>query len=210
MADELRNLRRGSASLRERRHARPIQSTERNSPPQRARSPWVDPQARAGRSERARARRHRGRPVRRAPAACLGGPRRPRGVHVRLRLRLEGRRLGVGRVPALRRVPGLVVPYRRRGILHRAMTRRLLGALLIALMAVGSVVLWIGIPVGWLYLASQLVDSSQPAMGPYVLVIVGIPATMVVIGKLLATLDRVYARVVGAAPQARTPLPWHR
>jgi hypothetical protein len=90
------------------------------------------------------------------------------------------------------------------------MTRRLLGALLIALMAVGSVVLWIGIPVGWLYLASQLVDSSQPAMGPYALVIVGIPATMVVVGKLLAALDRLYGRVAGTAPPARVPLPWHR
>jgi hypothetical protein len=46
------------------------------------------------------------------------------------------------------------------------MTRRLAGALLILLMAIGSVLLWIGIPVGWLYLVSQLVDSSQPAMGP--------------------------------------------
>jgi hypothetical protein len=52
------------------------------------------------------------------------------------------------------------------------MTRRLLAALLIGLMAVGSVVLWIGVPVGWLYVASQLTESSQPAMGPYVLVLV--------------------------------------
>src|SRR3954447_20154212 len=90
------------------------------------------------------------------------------------------------------------------------MTRRLAGALIILLMAVGSVLLWIGIPVGWLYLVSRLVDSSQPAMGPYVLVIVGIPATMVVMGKLLAVLDRTYGRVTGTAPQARAPLPWHR
>src|SRR3954471_23132316 len=90
------------------------------------------------------------------------------------------------------------------------MPRRLLGALLIALMAVGSVLLWIGIPVGWLYLASQLVDSSEPTMGPYVLVMVGIPATMVLVGKLLAALDRVYGRVSGAAPQPRVQLPWHR
>jgi hypothetical protein len=41
-------------------------------------------------------------------------------------------------------------------------------------------------------------------------VIVGIPATMVVMGKLLAALDRLYGRVVGAAPQARVQLPWHR
>jgi hypothetical protein len=90
------------------------------------------------------------------------------------------------------------------------MPRRFLGALLILLMAVGSVLLWIGIPVGWLYLVSQLVDSSQPSMGPYVLVLVGIPATMIAMGKVLAILDRAYGRVTRAAPQARVPMPWHR
>ena len=61
--------------------------------------------------------------------------------------------------------------------------RRLLAALLIALMAIGSILLWLGIPVGWLYLVSRLVKSSQPSMGPYVLLIVGIPASMIVVGS---------------------------
>ena len=90
------------------------------------------------------------------------------------------------------------------------MTRRLAGALLIALMAVGSVLLWIGIPVGWLYLVSRLVDSSQPSMGPYVLVLVGIPATMIAMGKVLAILDRTYGRLTRSAPRSRGPLAWAR
>jgi hypothetical protein len=90
------------------------------------------------------------------------------------------------------------------------MPRRLLGALLIALMAAGSVLLWIGIPVGWLYLASRLTDSSQPSMGPYVLVLVGIPATMIATGKVLAVLDRAYGRVAGTAQRGRVQSPWHR
>jgi hypothetical protein len=90
------------------------------------------------------------------------------------------------------------------------MTRRIAGAFLILLMAVGSILLWIGIPVGWLYLVSQLVDSSQPSMGPYVLVLVGIPATMIAMGKVLAILDRTYGRVTRTAPQVRAQAPWHR
>jgi len=86
----------------------------------------------------------------------------------------------------------------------------LVGALLILAMAVGSVLLWIGIPVGWLYLVSQLVDSSEPSMGPYVLVLVGIPATMIVMGKLLAILDRAYGRVTRTQARVRAPAPWHR
>src|SRR3954449_7446440 len=90
------------------------------------------------------------------------------------------------------------------------MTRRLVGALLILAMAIGSVLLWMGIPVGWLYLVSQLVDSSEPSMGPYVLVLVGIPATMIAVGKVLAILDRTYGRVTRTAPQVRAQAPWHR
>ena len=38
---------------------------------------------------------------------------------------------------------------------------------LIALMAFGSVLMWIGVPVGLIYLASRLADSPTPSMGPY-------------------------------------------
>jgi hypothetical protein len=86
--------------------------------------------------------------------------------------------------------------------------RKLLGALLIALMAIGSILLWLGIPVGWLYLVSRLVNSSQPSMGPYVLLIVGIPASMIVVGKALSKLNRVYGEVTGTTPTMRVRSPW--
>lgn len=86
--------------------------------------------------------------------------------------------------------------------------RRLLAALLIALMAIGSIVLWLGIPVGWLYLVSRLVKSSQPSMGPYVLLIIGIPASMIVVGKALSKLNRVYGEVTGTTPTTRVRSPW--
>jgi hypothetical protein len=88
--------------------------------------------------------------------------------------------------------------------------RALLAALLIALMAIGSVVLWLGIPVGWVYLASRVAKSSQPSMGPYLLILVGIPASMVVVGKLLSRLNRTYGAVTGAAPAGRSRSAWMR
>ncbi len=88
--------------------------------------------------------------------------------------------------------------------------RRLIGILLIALMALGSILLWLGIPVGVLYAASRLVKSSQPSMGPYVMVLVGIPLLMIVVGKILSKLNRVYADVMGTARTDRVTLPWHR
>ena len=83
-------------------------------------------------------------------------------------------------------------------------------AFLILLMAIGSVILWVGIPIGWLYLASRLVDTSQPTLGPYILIIFGIPITMFVFGKLLFTLDRVFERVTGRASETDFRPPWLR
>jgi hypothetical protein len=83
-------------------------------------------------------------------------------------------------------------------------------AFLILLMAIGSVILWLGIPVGWLYLASQLVDTSQPTLGPYILIIFGIPITMFLFGKALFTLDRVFERVTGRGSETDFRPPWLR
>src|SRR5881227_2591605 len=79
---------------------------------------------------------------------------------------------------------------------------------LILLMAVGSVFLWIGIPVGWLYLASHMVNTSQPTLGPYVLVIFAIPISMVIVGKLLFKLDNVYSNLTGTSAEVEFRAPW--
>jgi hypothetical protein len=79
---------------------------------------------------------------------------------------------------------------------------------LILLMAAGSVFLWIGIPIGWIYLVSKMVDTSQPSLGPYVLLIVAIPVTMAIVGKLLFSLDHVYARVTGQDSEVQFRAPW--
>jgi hypothetical protein len=88
--------------------------------------------------------------------------------------------------------------------------RRVTAALLIVLMGIGSIILWLGVPLGWIYLVSILADSSQPSMGAYVLVLVGIPLTMVVVGKLLSRLNRVYGEITGTTPQVRVVMPWRR
>jgi hypothetical protein len=98
---------------------------------------------------------------------------------------------------------------RRRSVLRTAATMPA-AAFLIVLMAVGSVVLWLGIPIGWLFLASRLVNTSQPTLGPYVLIIFGIPITMFLFGKLLFKLDRVFERVTGRASETDFRPPWLR
>lgn len=83
-------------------------------------------------------------------------------------------------------------------------------AALIALMALGSVMLWIGIPLGWLWLGSQLqAGSGQASFGLYLGVLGGIVVSMVVLGKLLSRLNGAYGRLTGSET-VRVRLPWHR
>lgn len=88
--------------------------------------------------------------------------------------------------------------------------KRVVAIGLIVLMAVGSLTLWVGIPVGWLYVVSHLQKSTQPSMGPYLLVLVGIITSMIVMAKLLSRLNRTYARVTGTDGSARVQMPWLR
>jgi hypothetical protein len=69
---------------------------------------------------------------------------------------------------------------------------------LVALMALGSVVMWIGVPLALVYAASKLADTPKPSMGPYLLIIVGLPVGMAVVGKALGALNRAHIRITGA------------
>ena len=82
--------------------------------------------------------------------------------------------------------------------------------MLVLLMAVLSVVMWIGVPLGLIYVASQLADSSNPSAGPYLLVLVGLPIGMAIVGKCLGILDRAHARLTGRIDDSRRPATWMR
>jgi hypothetical protein len=81
---------------------------------------------------------------------------------------------------------------------------------IIALMSLGSLLLWIGIPVGWLWIGSKASSTSQASIGIFMLILGGIVVSMVVVGKLLARLNRLYSSVTGETATVRVRLPWHR
>jgi len=101
-------------------------------------------------------------------------------------------------------------PREARPSVLRTVLTRPVALLLILLMAVGSVFLWLVVPVGWLWIASHATDTSAPTLGPYLLVIFAIPVTMWVVGKLLFRTNRLYERVTGQDAEVRVQLPWHR
>jgi hypothetical protein len=81
---------------------------------------------------------------------------------------------------------------------------------LIVLMAIGSVAMWIAVPVFWIWLAGRMQEGSQPSLGPYLLILFGIPITMVAVAKLLSKLNAAYGRVTGAEPRVRMQMPWNK
>ncbi|HEY8865377.1 MAG TPA: hypothetical protein VIM22_00475 [Solirubrobacteraceae bacterium] len=90
----------------------------------------------------------------------------------------------------------------------KTMSRKAAAGALIALMSFASLMLWVGIPLGWLYIGSQLVSSSQPSMGPYVVVVVGIVASVVIDGIVIGRLNRRYQELTGGKGAVRIQLPW--
>jgi hypothetical protein len=81
---------------------------------------------------------------------------------------------------------------------------------LIALMAFGGLMLWLGDPAIWLWIASQMTSSQQGRMGPYMVVAAGILVSTVIVSLALGRLNRVYQSVSGHAPTVRVRLPWLR
>jgi hypothetical protein len=80
--------------------------------------------------------------------------------------------------------------------------------LLVVLMIIGGLFLWIGIPVIWLWIASQLTKSTQPSIGPYMLIAFGIPISMFAMARVLKRIDSVHSRATGRQLTVRVALPW--
>jgi hypothetical protein len=106
--------------------------------------------------------------------------------------------------------PGATAIYHSPDQVVRTVLGKPAALLLIILMAIGSIAMWVAVPVFWLWLGSKLSEGSQPSLGPYVLVLAGIPISMVVIGKLLSALNRAYAVVTGRRSKVRVTPPWRK
>jgi hypothetical protein len=81
---------------------------------------------------------------------------------------------------------------------------------LITLMILSALMLWLGNPVIWLWIGSQVTTSQQGSFGPYVLVAVGILASTIAVAIVIARLNRLYEQVSGEATTVRVRLPWLR
>jgi hypothetical protein len=80
----------------------------------------------------------------------------------------------------------------------RSASRTLLEYVLVAAIFLGSLVMWIGLPLGWLWLVTRLVEGYPEA---YAGALFGCPVTMTLLGLLLSRLNSFYLRLSGGHPE---------
>jgi hypothetical protein len=88
------------------------------------------------------------------------------------------------------------------GMSTQNVTRRAgrnLGALiLVVLMILAALSMWTVIPLGWVWVGSQVSSGQAPAGGPYMVVLVGIVVSILLISWLLGRLNRIYMHLTGS------------
>ena len=78
-------------------------------------------------------------------------------------------------------------------------------------MLFGAFSLWTLIPLGWLWIGSQIVGTQEPVMWAYALVLAGIVVSVIIVAKLLSIMNHRFLSIQpseGEEYQAKIPLPW--
>jgi hypothetical protein len=81
---------------------------------------------------------------------------------------------------------------------------------LIVLMVLGSLMLWLAVPLAWLWLASHLDQSLEASLRAYAAIAVGVPTTMLIIFALLRRLDLAHQRLTGPVETKKLAPAWRR
>ncbi len=88
--------------------------------------------------------------------------------------------------------------------------RGLAASVVFVLMLIAAFALWTAIPVGWIWIGSQVATTQFPAEGPYAVVGVGIVATIVFDAWLIGRLNALYERITGTNRLAPMRAAWLR
>jgi hypothetical protein len=85
-----------------------------------------------------------------------------------------------------------------------------LGIALVLLMAAGSVLMWLGAPIGWIWVAAHISGTpGSVTIGPLLLIAVALPVTMLVLLYVLRRLDLLFSEVTGYTREnRRIAVPW--
>jgi hypothetical protein len=77
--------------------------------------------------------------------------------------------------------------------------RSLAATILVILMILAALSMWTVIPLGWVWVGSQISQGQAPAGGPYMVVLIGIVTSILVISWILGRLNRAYVALTGSS-----------
>ncbi len=75
--------------------------------------------------------------------------------------------------------------------------RNVAATLLVCLMVLAALSMWTAIPLGWVWVASQISKGQAPSGGPYMVVLFGFVTSILIISWVLGRLNRVYIHLTG-------------
>lgn len=75
--------------------------------------------------------------------------------------------------------------------------RGMAASMVFVAMLLAALSLWTVVPVAWLYIGSMVSHTQFPSGGPYLVVAVGIIASIAIVGWLIARLNGLYMRITG-------------
>ena len=83
---------------------------------------------------------------------------------------------------------------------------------LVVLMAIGSVLLWFGAPIGVIWFAAHTLSTvGSPTLAPLLMIAIVLPIVMILIAAVLRRLDQKFSQVTGYDPKVhRIAAPWHK
>lgn len=76
------------------------------------------------------------------------------------------------------------------------------------LMLLTALSLWTIIPLAWLWIGSQLAGSQFPSLGPYLVVLGGVIASIMVVAWILGLMNEVYLKLTGSRSVAPIRMGW--
>jgi hypothetical protein len=76
-------------------------------------------------------------------------------------------------------------------------SRNFAATILVGLMIVAALSMWTVIPLGWVWIGSQISGTQAPSGGPYMVVLFGIVTSILIVSWLLGRLNRMYIHLTG-------------
>ena len=80
----------------------------------------------------------------------------------------------------------------------KKVVNRFAATIVVVAMIVAALSLWTVIPYTWVWIGSRVSHTQTPSGGPYMVVLVGIVASILLISWLISRLNHLYVRITGS------------